>query len=95
MRCRVAANLFWSDMNRPPKYRIDTDALAYAARRAGFTHPSGRVAYARLAEASDVNASSIHEYAEGIIRNPRSSALLQLARALGCEPIDLMTEVED
>ena len=82
-------------MNRPPKYRIDPNALAYAARRAGFTHPSGRVACERLAKASGVSASSIHEYAEGIIRNPRSSALLQLAQALGCEPIDLMNEVED
>ena len=82
-------------MDRPPKYRIDTNALAYAVRRAGFTHPSGRVSYARLAEASGVSESSIREYAEGIIRNPRSSALIQLARVLGCEPIDLMTEVED
>lgn len=82
-------------MNRPPKYRIDTDALAYAARRAGFTHPSGRIAYARLAEASGVSARSIPEYAEGITCNPCSSSLLQLARALGCEPIDLMTEVEN
>lgn len=82
-------------MGHTPKYRIDTNALAYAARRAGFTHPSGRIACERLARASGVNASSIREYAEGIIRNPRSSALLQLARALGCEPIDLMTEVKD
>lgn len=95
MRCRVAANLFWSDMNRPPKYRIDTDALAYAARRAGFTRHNGRVACERLAKASGVSADSIHRYAEGIIRNPCSSALIQLAGALGCEPIDLMTEVED
>lgn len=49
----------------------------------------------RLAQATGVSADSIHEYAEGIIRNPCSSALLQLARALGCEPIDLMTEVKD
>ena len=82
-------------MNRPPKYRIDTDALAYAARRAGFTRHNGRVACERLAKASGVSADSIHWYAEGIICDPRSSALLQLARALGCEPIDLMTEVED
>lgn len=82
-------------MGHTPKYRIDTDALTYAARRAGFTHPSGRVACERLAKASGVNASSIHEYVEGIIRNPRSSALIQLAGALECEPIDLMTEVED
>ena len=82
-------------MNRPPKYRIDTDALAYAARRAGFTRHNGRVAYERLAKASGVSADSIHGYAEGTIRNLRSSALLQLARALRCEPIDLMTETED
>lgn len=82
-------------MGHTPKYRIDTNALVYAARRAGFTHPSGRVAYARLAEASGVNADSIHEYVEGVICNPRSSVLLQLARALGCEPIDLMAETED
>lgn len=82
-------------MGHTPKYRIDTDALAYAARHAGFTHPSGRIAYARLAEASGVSVSSINEYVEGITRNPYSSALIQLARALGCEPIDLMNEVED
>ena len=82
-------------MGHTPKYRIDTDALTYAARRAGFTRHNGHVAYERLAKASGVNASSIHGYAEGIIRNPRSSALIQLAGALGCEPIDLMTEVED
>ena len=82
-------------MSHTPKYRIDADALAYAARRAGFTHPSGRIAYARLAKASGVNVRSIHEYAEGIARNPCSSSLLQLARALECEPIDLMIEVED
>lgn len=82
-------------MNRPPKYRIDTDALAYAARRAGFTRHNGRVACERLAKASGVSADSIHGYAEGIIRNPRSSALIQLAGALGCEPIDLMTETEN
>ena len=82
-------------MGHTPKYRIDADSLAYAARRAGFTRHNGRVAWERLAKASGVNASSIRGYAEGTIRDPRSSALLQLARALRCEPIDLMTETED
>ncbi len=71
------------------RYRIDPDALAYAARRAGFARGS-KISRKRLAQAADVPSSTVTNCLRGTANNPSASTVLQLADALGCEPRDLM-----
>ena len=77
-----------------PRWRLDLDALRYAAARAGCP-PGDRRRPNALAALSGVPAATVRSYFNGLSANPSASYLIQLADALEVDPHDLMIETED
>lgn len=83
-------------MTRPsgPRWRLNLDALSYAAKMAGCPLGDRRRPNA-LAAMSGVPAATVRSYFNGLTANPSASYLFQLADALDVDPRDLMIETED
>lgn len=67
-----------------PEWRVDTDAVYYAMRRAGYETLDSLAATAGMARAT------LHHALSGETARPSSDTMCRLADALGCEVSDLM-----
>lgn len=65
-------------------YEFDSDSAMYALKHSGIGSKS------ELAVKSGVSRGQLYHLLNGKIANPSASTVIQLADALGCEPIDLM-----
>lgn len=79
------------------RWTIDRDALLYAARRKGWTrrvHGEEVVNATRLGAAAGIPPSTaMYALNDGRAR-PSASVMCSIARALGCDVMDLMREEE-